>query len=107
MGELKTSHTSILISINKVRLFLFIVSGRCNASDEWCGWISQDDARVRWSLKMATDLRRAGKGIASYAGYDEGKKSEETRSWALPVKKDVVKFVALGVYTTLFCRKCT
>jgi len=45
---------------------------RCNASDEWCGWISQDDARVRWSLKMATDLRRAGKGIASYAGYDEG-----------------------------------
>lgn len=56
---------------------------------------------------MATDLTRAGKGIASYAGYDEGKKSEETRSWALPVRKGEVKFVALGVYTTLFFRKCT
>ena len=60
-----------------MRLSLFIVSGRCNASDEWCGWISQDDAKVKWSLKMATDLTRAGKGIANYAGYDEGKKSEK------------------------------
>lgn len=78
MGELKTNYTSVLIIINKVRLSLFIVSGRCNASDEWCGWISQDDAKVRWSLKMATELTRAWKGIANYAGYDEGKKSEET-----------------------------
>lgn len=52
--------------------------GRCNASDGWCGWISQDDAEVGWSLKMAADLTRAGKGIANYAGYDEGKKSKAT-----------------------------
>ena len=68
----------MLVSINNERSSLFIVSGRCNASDEWCGWISQDDAKVRWTLRMVTDLTRAGKGIANYAGYDEGKKSEET-----------------------------
>lgn len=57
---------------------MFIVLGRCNASDEWCGWISQNDTKVRWSLKTATELTRAGKYIANYASYDEGKKSEET-----------------------------
>ena len=57
---------------------MFIVLGRCNASDEWCGWISQNDAKVRWSLKTATELTRAGKYITNYASYDEGKKSEET-----------------------------
>ena len=33
---------------------------------------------MRWSLKTATDLTRAGKSITNYAGYDEGKKSKET-----------------------------
>jgi len=63
---------------HKMRLLLFIVPGRCNATDEWCGWISQDDAKKRWSLKTATDLTRAKKSILNYAGYDEGKKPEET-----------------------------
>ena len=107
MGELKTKHTSTLKSISQMRLLLFTVSGTCTASDEWCGWISQDDAKVRWSLHTATNLTRAGKSIANYAGYNEGKKSEETFNWVLPVKKGRVKFVALLVYTTLFCRKCT
>ena len=60
---------------------------------------------MRWSLKTATDLTRAGKSITNYAGYDEGKKSK--KPWALPVKKGEVKFEALEVYTFLFCRKCT
>lgn len=58
------------------QLFLHLI-GRCNASDEWCGWISQGDAKTRWSVKMAADLTRAGEDIANDADYDvnEGKKA--------------------------------
>lgn len=77
VGELKINYVSILISINNVRFFLFIVLGRCNVFDEWCGWISQNDIKVRWSLKMVIELIRVGKYIINYVSYDEGKKFEE------------------------------
>ena len=42
-------------------------------SDEWCGWISQNDTKTRWSLTEAADLTKAGKDIAEYADYDVNK----------------------------------
>ncbi|PFX28562.1 Sushi, von Willebrand factor type A, EGF and pentraxin domain-containing protein 1 [Stylophora pistillata] len=65
------------------------ISRKCNASDEWCGWMSLNDTKSTWSLTEAADLVKAGKSIAEYAHHFNVKENLNDRRYALETNRNM------------------